>query len=429
MPDPAPLTPSPRTARPRRLRRMIVVCVATLSALCAAEFGHRLWLSSRGRAFDAATARAEIRAAARVERTTTPDAPSELTAILHPYFGSETLHDVGGVIARFTEEPQSDALRVVVLGGSVAFNFVEDVGQHAAERLTSNPRLGGRRVEVLDYAHHGYKQPQQVNKLAYLLARGARPDAVIELDGFNEVALARSNWDARTDPLFPTVGLWSIPVQAASFTPADFERIGAAWEQREAARGLAEFSERCGLHHSSLASRWILGRIGALNAAIAELEHAQALSSSITPGSSRWRQIHGSDVPPDRKAAMELCLDTWEECSVSMAALCRARDIPYLHVLQPTMWDRGSKPLTPHEQEISDKFHEWTAPTLHTYPKLRERGARLRERGVNFVDASQVFAQVTEGLYYDYCHVDARGNALLWEFLEPHVLDLLAPPK
>jgi hypothetical protein len=411
------------------VRRALIALTAAIATLLAAELGHRVRQSARGHAFTSEAARIEIRSAARRKTAAEPGAPNELAAILHPYFGSETPHDAGGVIRRFTAEPHSDALRIVVLGGSVAFIFVEDVKKLVTERLAAHPRLGGRRVELLDYAHHGYKQPQQVNKLAYLLARGARPDAVIEIDGFNEVALARGNWNARTDPLFPASSLWAIPVQSVSFTPADFERIGAAWEKREAARGLAEFSERFGLHHSSLASRWILGRIGALNATVAELEHTQALSTQVAPGSTRWRQIHGADLPADRHAAMELCVTAWEEGSVSLDALCRARGIPYLHVLQPTLWDRGSKPLTPHEQELSDQFNEWTGPVLHTYPKLRERGAHLRESGVNFVDASRVFAQVEEGLYYDYCHVDARGNELLWEFLQPHVLDLLAPPK
>jgi hypothetical protein len=108
-----------------------------------------------------------------------------------------------------------------------------------------------------------------------------------------------------------------------------------------------------------------------------------------------------------------------------MAAMCRARGIVYIHVLQPTLWDRNSKPLTAHERELDAREIGWTTPVRTGYPELRKRGAQLREKGVEFLDGSQAFACVQDELYYDHCHFVAAGADRLWLFLEPRLLQLL----
>jgi hypothetical protein len=59
-------------------------------------------------------------------------------------------------------------------------------------------------VKVLNFAHAAFKQPQQLTRVAYLFAFGYRPDVVIELDGFNETALAFENGRTLTHPLYPS---------------------------------------------------------------------------------------------------------------------------------------------------------------------------------------------------------------------------------
>ena len=61
-----------------------------------------------------------------------------------------------------------------------------------------------RRVRVHSLALGGFKQPQMLAALAYLMALGQRFDVVVELDGFNDVALSFSeNKYKGTFPAYP----------------------------------------------------------------------------------------------------------------------------------------------------------------------------------------------------------------------------------
>lgn len=62
----------------------------------------------------------------------------------------------------------------------------------------------GKNFIVINFATDGYKQPQQLMILNYLLALGAEFDVVINLDGFNEVSLPRLKTS-------PTTSIRSIP--------------------------------------------------------------------------------------------------------------------------------------------------------------------------------------------------------------------------
>lgn len=76
---------------------------------------------------------------------------------------------------------------VALIGGSVANQLA--LTPHLAREIARSAWAGGRPVRVVNLTMGGYRQPQQLLELTYLLARGARFDAVVSVDGFNEVAL------------------------------------------------------------------------------------------------------------------------------------------------------------------------------------------------------------------------------------------------
>jgi hypothetical protein len=145
--------------------------------------------------------------------------------------------------------------------------------------------------------------------------------------------------------------------------------------------------------------------------------------------SERRREVlaHGPQLGPqfrgDLRTAVSRSILAWSECSRMIAELCRGRGIPFVHVLQPTLHDPGSKPATAKELETGKPPKEWLEAVLVGYPILRERSAELAAAGVDFLDASRVFAEVEGGLYYDSCHFDVEGNRLLAEFIAPRFIE------
>ncbi len=63
------------------------------------------------------------------------------------------------------------------------------------------------------------------------------------------------------------------------------------------------------------------------------------------------------------------------------------------------------------------------------YPLLRLAGKWLREHDVNFFDATQVFADEHEDIYYDFCHFAKKGNRILAQAIGRAFLDTLPAPK
>lgn len=92
------------------------------------------------------------------------------------------------------------------------------------------------------------------------------------------------------------------------------------------------------------------------------------------------------------------CVADWAESSRAMSRLCESYGIDYLHVLQPTLHDTGSKPVADEERAVGigeDGPEPWIAPA---YDALRRAGVELAAEGVPFVDTSQVFAGTTDTL-------------------------------
>src|SRR5262245_54070456 len=82
-----------------------------------------------------------------------------------------------------------DEVVVGVFGGSVAFWLSVRGADAMIEELSRLPRFRGKRFVIVRTAMGGTKQPQQLMTLNYLLAQGGHFDIVVNLDGFNEVAL------------------------------------------------------------------------------------------------------------------------------------------------------------------------------------------------------------------------------------------------
>jgi hypothetical protein len=97
--------------------------------------------------------------------------------------------------------------------------------------------------------------------------------------------------------------------------------------------------------------------------------------------------------------------------------LCEPRGILYLHVIQPTLHDPGSKLITPAEREKGIGTEGMDPDVVKGYEMMRARVEELKGAGVTVLDATRIFADNAETLYYDNCHVGRKVNAILAEHI------------
>ncbi|MBD3308741.1 hypothetical protein GF339_20170, partial [candidate division KSB3 bacterium] len=132
--------------------------------------------------------------------------------VIHPYLGFvKDPHTVSGHSEiGFPGErsplrsPPDNALVIGIFGGSFA-QGVALLGKDALiERLRQSPEFAERDIIIHTLAIGGYKQPQQVLTLTYLLTLGATFDIVINIDGFNEIVLPpMENIPKQVFPFYP----------------------------------------------------------------------------------------------------------------------------------------------------------------------------------------------------------------------------------
>ncbi len=413
-----------QTPRRSLLSRLAIALAVFVAASIAAEFGYRAWLRVLGTPYDStdvaervhtirtsfANALPKPRAAVNEVDSLAPDAER---AMLHPFFGYEFIDTAARTLrdAEYFRTPQAEQnFDVVVLGGSVAGNFVNGGVDGLKEAFAADPRFAKRRVRVFVQGRAAFKEPQQLGVLEYLFGLGFQPDAVVALDGFNEVAVALENTAEDVASIYPNASTWMMLTQSLNADPDVIEKQMAMRELHT--RTIAQ---------ASTFEEWHLERSAVLGtAALKRIEFTR--KSTLAKRSELMKAIHdgGHDSPlrgpvrgGDDRDVVRQSVHVWFEAAVSLQAICSARNVEFLEVLQPTLYDEGSKPLTKKEIDQAKSVPSWQIAVKLGYPLLRAAGVQLADRGVHYLDGSQLFAEYTGDLYYDACHFDEKGEHLV----------------
>lgn len=355
----------------------------------------------------------------------------ELSAdVLHPYFGPihrpgvrPQTNNVGfGAKRAFPYTRASGRQYLVgIFGGSVAQAFCDRGAARLVAALQRDADFAAREIVPLCFSHEGYKQPQQLIVLAYFLSLGQQYDLVINIDGFNEVALGSRSHERGRDISMPSpihVDPLLNLIDQATLTPARVQALARISLYKDRLNRLRERMDRSRVAavHFAL-DRYYMFTMARYQR---EVDGYDALPSN--PPASSVLVL----TPPMKKresvtAVYEDIAAGWATASLLMRDMLAARGVRYLHVLQPNQYFT-SRAFSDEEARIAlnDK-QPFKQSAEQGYPVL-VRAATAFAGTEEFVDGTTVFDGETAAVYEDdCCHYTDRGYEILAELIASKV--------
>ncbi len=353
---------------------------------------------------------------------------------LHPYLGfsltprvdeqigsgTVTMDEIGfspygGEVFR-SRDP--DTVIVGIVGGSVAHNFGAGNGATIlSQMLQRDEHFKGKAFRFTTMALGGYKQPQQLIALNYLLVLGAQFDIVIDLSGFNEVTLPfHENIPVGLHPLYPR----SWHLLAGDLSSHHLGLIGRIAWLRQLRSTIAQWS-RWGICNKS----YVCGLVWhVFDHGIAQGILSANVALMIPDGDEGVDPMFAG--PPYGKsgtgAALKVIVASWKNGAQLMQDLGRAHSFRTFTFLQPSPYF-GSKPRSSQEREILVPGNWADMHGSRGYPLLQDAVKELADAGYSAVDLTDVFHDHPEQIYVDSCcHVGARGNEILAEAIAREIL-------
>jgi hypothetical protein len=370
---------------------------------------------------------------------------------LHPYFGPthrqgtpfdipESLRDGPSTPARVGTnnfgfasphnypfvKTTSNQFVLGMFGGSVGAWFCHVGAHRLVQNLQANAYFKTREIVPLCLSHEGYKQPQQLLVLAYFLSIGQAFDLVVNIDGFNEVALSSFNNQRGLDismpsamHLDPLVNL----VNQATLTPAKLQSLAAINQYKERINHLVERLQR----NRIATINFVLERLH--RSATASYQGEVARFSSLPSNPSNASLIVATPTVTHRDEARALAdaAKIWADASALMHTMLAARGVPYVHVLQPNQYFTRRAFSADEARVTRSDASPFKQGAENGYPALIAEAERLRKQ-VSFLDATGIFDREPAAVYMDdCCHYTLRGNLLLADAIAAQILTAQGP--
>ena len=308
--------------------------------------------------------------------------------------------------------PLKNEFVVGVFGGSVAHWFSLQARQSFISKLAESPALKDKKIIILNFAAGGFKQPQQILILSHFLSIGQQFDLVVNIDGFNEVALSSINYKYNLDPSMPSHGHIVNLARLASFDNIDDDYLSQYLTIRrdsERIRHLMNFKSKNNFAFVDLFLevflRFNFNRFRQMKERLENIDNANLEGSMVD-----LLEPTG-DLEPDD--LYQYISQIWLNSSVMMRDLLIPKGANYIHILQPNQYHGGRELVAGEEYAYSENsIFRWGVET--GYPVLIERSHELIENNINFFDMSAAFNDIEEIIYSDdCCHYNQFGNEFL----------------
>lgn len=361
---------------------------------------------------------------------------------LHPYFGFVTAPSVQAAAERakrgimvnnygfispydYPYRHRSEGELVVGLfGGSVAAkleSFERDRGI-LAERLAAAVGRDPSDVTVLNFAQGGFKQPQQLLIYSYFRSLGQRLDVVVNIDGFNEVALSAGNVDAGVAVDMPSMAhLSSLQQVVGTVFPDHAEtsyleamlavrepyRQYSSMHRRTYSRDAWELTFAAGFFLDRKLTKWYRKRFRNRLFALQELGSSRNQDS--------WLYLNPFPSSGPSADGLAAVVELWANASSIMHSMQSRSGGVYYHFVQPNQYHPTKRAYGARERAVAfDSRSPYAEPIQRGYPRLRRELARLQSSGVPAGDLTELFDDLQAEAYVDNCchYTDAGQEAL-----------------
>jgi hypothetical protein len=317
-----------------------------------------------------------------------------------------------------------DMYIIGIFGGSVATQFAVMGGvDYLVEDLKQSDVFRNKEIVILNFANGSYKQPQQLQVLTYFLAIGQEIDMVINIDGFNEVALSsRNNKMYAIDISMPSgdvmMGVVNL-VDHTTLTPEKLESLTRINHFRARLNNLAEKTNKNNIASVNFVLeqyyKYILGKYRE------ELVLFQQIKSNASNASLIY--LTPTEKIEEERILFETMAEAWTNSSIMMDQILAAREIPYYHFLQPNQY-YSKRSFSDEEAKIALSPHSAYRREIEAgYPVFIEKSDILEQYDINFYNGVDILDDES-GIVYsdDCCHYNELGYQIMADFIATSIL-------
>ena len=322
-----------------------------------------------------------------------------------------------------------------VFGGSVANNFAVDeyVTRRLSNKLKAYPEFANKEIIVLNFGNGGYKQPQQLLILNYFLALGQELDLVINIDGFNEVALSNLNNKAQVEIGMPSVQHIQPLTGLANnnLSPEAMSSIVQINENKKQLKAGIDKLQTCqlALCHAVTSLR-VKQLVNNYQQAVVKYD-SQVKQSNPDTANSGIVYIPKADFVLQDAAAFDKMASMWYESSIGMNQILSSRKIKYFHFIQPNQYYPTKRAFTAKEKEIAiDNKSPYIEGVKKGYPVLLSKVDDLQKARVNVFNAVNILDNTKETVYKDACcHYNSVGEEVLANYVSSSIIKAVRESK
>lgn len=321
---------------------------------------------------------------------------------------------------------------VGVFGGSVASRYsVNEIKNNILEQaLQQLPDLKNKEVIILSFATGGYKQPQQLLILNYMLALGQNFDLVINIDGFNEVALSNLNNKTQLAWMMPSGNhVFSLASLATnSLSTETLENLLNIKKIKPQLTEAINLREQCDLATCyTLYSIYYQFILNDYQKAIAVFEEEQKKQIPSLFSKQSPFYFYPQESTLSHPELYNSVAKNWGKTSFLMSQILAKRNIPYFHFIQPNQYYPTQRQFSEAEKRIAFTDASPYAEAIQEgYPYLLNQVDDLRSRGVNIFNSVAILDNIDDVVYLDNCcHYNEEGETVLSNYIANNIVNTL----